>query len=90
LTSVISYYSSEEFPIDFDDVWRWIEYSSKQIAEDCLDANPNKGLYFLTLGLKILASVAEWLNTFVCFTVNYGIVHYKGCLNCQSAVLPMA
>lgn len=31
--------SDEKFPIDFDDAWRWIEYSSKQNGEDNLTIN---------------------------------------------------
>lgn len=44
--------SVEDFPVDFDDAWQWVGYSSKQKALEALQANFIKGLDFLTLGLK--------------------------------------
>ncbi|WP_017317860.1 hypothetical protein [Mastigocladopsis repens] len=31
--------STEEFPVDFDDAWQWIGYSSKQKGKDQLTRN---------------------------------------------------
>jgi len=44
--------STDPFPIDFDDAWRWIGYSSKQKAYDCLKLNLEEGLDFSTERLK--------------------------------------
>ncbi|MBL1177632.1 MAG: hypothetical protein FWK01_21495 [Pantanalinema sp. GBBB05] len=44
--------SDEEFPVDLDDAWRWIGYSSKQKAKDKLTLNFIEGVDFLTEWLK--------------------------------------
>lgn len=44
--------SEEEFPVDFDDAWRWIGYSSKQKAFERLKEALDEGLDFLTDSLK--------------------------------------
>lgn len=44
--------SQEEYPIDFDDVWQGVGYSTKQKALERLIATHTEGLDFLTLGLK--------------------------------------
>ena len=44
--------STDPFPIDFDDAWQWIGYSSKQKAYDCLKLNLEEGLDFSTERLK--------------------------------------
>jgi phage anti-repressor protein len=44
--------SDKEFPIDFDEAWRWIGYSSKQKAEDALRLCCIEDIDFSTLGLK--------------------------------------
>lgn len=38
--------STEEFPVDFDDAWRWIGYTRKDTAKDSLEANFHKGFDF--------------------------------------------
>jgi phage anti-repressor protein len=44
--------SAEQFPIDFDDAWVWLGYSTKQKAEQSLYGYFEEGLDFLTSGLK--------------------------------------
>ena len=44
--------SEENFPVDFDDAWRWIGYSSKQKALKALSSNLVEKIDFLTIGLK--------------------------------------
>lgn len=44
--------SAEPFPVDFDDAWRWVKYSTKQKAEEALRSSFEEGSDFLTLGLK--------------------------------------
>lgn len=44
--------TAEEFPVDFDDAWQWIGYSTKQKAAEALKANLIEGVDFLTSGLK--------------------------------------
>ena len=39
--------SDEEFPIDFDDAWRWIEYSSKQKGEENLTTKFDEGVDYI-------------------------------------------
>ncbi|MEM6432237.1 MAG: hypothetical protein AAF773_00040 [Cyanobacteria bacterium P01_D01_bin.115] len=36
--------SQEEFPVDFDDAWRWLGYSTKQKAKNRLSSNFDIGL----------------------------------------------
>jgi phage anti-repressor protein len=38
--------SGEEFPVDFDDAWQWIQYSRKADAKEVLEANFDKGSDF--------------------------------------------
>jgi phage anti-repressor protein len=38
--------SGEEFPVDFDDAWRWIEYTRKSDAKEVLEASFDKGSDF--------------------------------------------
>lgn len=45
------YESQDEFPVDFDDAWVWVEYSTKQMAEKALKGLID-GLDFLIDGLK--------------------------------------
>lgn len=40
------YSSTEEFPVDFDNAWQWLGYSSKQKAKDKLTRNFEEGLDF--------------------------------------------
>jgi phage anti-repressor protein len=44
--------SDDQFPIDFDDAWQWVGYSSKQKALQTLKNNFDKEVDFLTKGLK--------------------------------------
>ncbi|BAZ39439.1 KilA-N domain family protein [Calothrix sp. NIES-4101] len=44
--------SLDDFPIDFDEAWSWLGYSTKQKAENKLRRNFEEGLDFLTKGLK--------------------------------------
>lgn len=44
--------STEQFPVDFDDAWQWIGYSSKQMARKKLVNNFETGVDFLIKGLK--------------------------------------
>ncbi|WP_432811070.1 hypothetical protein [Pantanalinema sp. GBBB05] len=44
--------SDEEFPVDLEDAWKWIGYSSKQKAKDKLTSNFVEGTDFLTKWLK--------------------------------------
>lgn len=39
--------SQDAYPVDFDQVWRWIEYSSKQKGQEALEANFVEGIDFL-------------------------------------------
>ncbi|MFA9202053.1 MAG: hypothetical protein ACEQSC_00680 [Candidatus Nanopelagicaceae bacterium] len=39
--------STKAFPINFDDAWRWLEYSKKDKAKDYLIANLEEGIDFL-------------------------------------------
>lgn len=45
-------HSSEPFPVDFDDAWQWIGYSSKQMARKKLVNNFENQVDFLIKGLK--------------------------------------
>lgn len=52
-TVILEYLNSrEEFPIDFDDAWKWIGYSTKQKGLQTLKSNFEEGIDFLTKGLK--------------------------------------
>ena len=51
-TALVLLESQEDFPIDFDDAWRWLGFSTKQKALEKLKANHIEGLEFLTIGLK--------------------------------------
>jgi phage anti-repressor protein len=66
--AIALYESPEEFPIDFDDAWRWLGYSTKQKAESKLRNNFEEGLDFLTKGLK--TSTGGRPSVFVCITVD--------------------
>ena len=44
--------SSEQFPIDLDDAWKWIGWSKKQDAKDMLFNNFREGKDFLRKGVK--------------------------------------
>lgn len=44
--------SSERFPIDFDDAWKWIGWSKKQDAKELLLSNFREGKDFLRSGVK--------------------------------------
>jgi len=44
--------SSDQYPVDFDDAWQWIGYSTKQKGLEMLQANFEEGQDFLTLRLK--------------------------------------
>jgi phage anti-repressor protein len=44
--------STEDFPVDFDDAWQWIGYSTKQMARKKLNNNFEHGVDFLIKGLK--------------------------------------
>ena len=44
--------SQDEYPVDFDDAWGWIGYSSKQMAEKALESNFVEDIDFLISGLK--------------------------------------
>ena len=46
------YTSAEQFPIDFDDAWVWLGYTTKQKALKKLNAHFEEGIDFLTRGLK--------------------------------------
>ncbi|MDZ7951286.1 antA/AntB antirepressor family protein [Nostoc sp. DedQUE09] len=46
------YQSDEQFPIDLDNAWQWLGWGSKNKALECLVANFEEGIDFLTLGKK--------------------------------------
>ncbi|MEA5628106.1 hypothetical protein [Nostoc sp. UHCC 0251] len=46
------YQSQEIFPVDLDDAWVWLGYSTKQKAEKKLKSNFEEGIDFLAKGLK--------------------------------------
>ncbi|MEH1789864.1 MAG: hypothetical protein V7L23_30965 [Nostoc sp.] len=46
------YQSNEPFPIDLDDAWQWLGYSSKQRAEEKLKLNFYKDIDFSLKGIK--------------------------------------
>jgi phage anti-repressor protein len=46
------YQSEEQFPVDFDDAWKWLDYSSKQKAKRLLVEYFSEGLDFLTIWVK--------------------------------------
>jgi phage anti-repressor protein len=39
--------SQDEYPVDFDDAWVWIEYSTKQKGQEALEPNFVEGIDFL-------------------------------------------
>lgn len=49
------YQSQEELPVDLDDAWVWLRYSTKQKAKKKLKSNFEEGLDFVTKGLKTSA-----------------------------------
>jgi phage anti-repressor protein len=44
--------SAEPYPVDFDDAWQWIGYSTKQKAREALERNFEENFDFLTTRLK--------------------------------------
>jgi phage anti-repressor protein len=44
--------STEEFPVDFNDAWQWVGYSTKQKGLNMLTTNFEEGIDFLTARLK--------------------------------------
>lgn len=44
--------SNEEFPVDFEDAWKWIGYSSKQAAKKKLSNNFEEGVDYLSKWIK--------------------------------------
>jgi phage anti-repressor protein len=44
--------SPEPYPVDFDQAWQWVEYSTKQKAREALERNFEEGQDFLTTRLK--------------------------------------
>jgi phage anti-repressor protein len=42
--------STEKFPVDFDEAWRWVEYSTKQKAKEALEKNFEEGFDFRLTG----------------------------------------
>jgi len=46
------YTAADEFPVDFDNCWIWLGYSTKQKAENQLFRHFSEGIDFLTIGLK--------------------------------------
>lgn len=44
--------SQEVYPVDFDEAWKWVGYSTKQKALEMLKFNFQEGSEFLTLGVK--------------------------------------
>jgi len=62
--------SDQAFPVDFDDAWRWIGYSTKQKAKNKLVNNFEEEIDFLTKWVKTPAggrpSESIWL-TIDCF-----------------------
>lgn len=62
--------SKEAFPVDFDDAWQWLGYSSKQKAREKLVSNFEEGFDFLTKRVKSSAGgrPSEWIVlTIDCF-----------------------
>lgn len=41
--------SGDEFPVDFNQAWQWLQYSTKGNARRVLEANFNKGLDYLLI-----------------------------------------
>ena len=50
--AIALYESTENFPVDFDDAWQWLGYSTKQKALNTLKNNFEEDMDFLTKGLK--------------------------------------
>jgi len=61
--------SAEQYPVDFDDAWQWIGYSTKQKGLNMLTANFEEGLDFLTKRLKSTGGrpAEEYRLTVDCF-----------------------
>ncbi len=51
-TALVLLQSNEPFPVDFDDGWKWIGYSSKQKAKNKLLNNFERGIDYLTEWVK--------------------------------------
>lgn len=60
--------STEEFPVDFDNAWRWIGWNKKQDGRDVLFNNFNEGVDFLRKGVK--TSRAGRPREFIVITVD--------------------
>jgi phage anti-repressor protein len=60
--------SEDQFPVNFDDAWQWLGYSSKQKAKNKLTRNFEKGIDYLTKWLSVVhnngltASRTEQIN----------------------------
>lgn len=64
------YNTNDQFPIDFDDAWQWLDYSKKQNAKETLLNNFEEDLDFLRKGVKSATGgrPSEWLvMTIDCF-----------------------
>lgn len=62
--------SKEEFPVDFDDAWRWIGWNKKQDGKDVLLNNFDETVDFLRKGVKSSSGgrPGEWIVlTVECF-----------------------
>lgn len=60
--------SDKQFPVDFDDAWQWIGYSTKQMARKKLVNNFEPEIDFLIKGLK--SSTGGRSSEFVALTVD--------------------
>jgi phage anti-repressor protein len=45
--------STEKFPVDFDEAWQWVEYSTKQKAREALERNFEAGIDYSSFNLTV-------------------------------------
>ena len=55
-SAIALYQSNDEFPVNFDDAWQWLGYSSKQSAKKKLLRNFEKGIDYLSKWMSVAHS----------------------------------
>ena len=55
-SAIALYQSNDEFPVNFEDAWQWLGYSSKQSAKKKLLRNFEKGIDYLSKWMSVAHS----------------------------------
>jgi phage anti-repressor protein len=62
--------SESRFPIDFDEAWEWIGYSSKQKAKEALERNFEQGTDFTSFNRTVKREIGATSKTQINLTVD--------------------